>query len=295
MGDAVGLLTIVDDMPDAAYPADLVIDRATPDDWATAVGWAAAEGWNPGDGDVSAFFAQDPHGFFLGRVDGEPISAVSVVNYGSEFAFLGFYLVHPELRGRGLGLATWRAGLEHAGSRVVGLDGVPGQRHNYRRSGFELAYHSARFEGVPQLPPPDNTVRALHPADIADVHAYDSSCLPADRPAFLAAWLSDPGHRTVVRVVEGALTGVGTVRLARDCLRIGPLFADTATDARQLLAALAAGAAVAIDVPLCNEAAVRLVEEAGLKPGFETARMYTGPVRTHCLNRVFGVTTFELG
>jgi len=28
---------------------------------------------------------------------------------------------------------------------------------------------------------------------------------------------------------------------------------------------------------------------------FETARMYTGPVRDVALPRIFGVTTFELG
>lgn len=282
-------------MSDAIGPADLVIEHATQDDWATVIEWAAAEGWNPGVGDTSAFFAQDSGGFFLGRVDGEPATAISVVNYGTEFAFLGFYLVRPELRGLGLGLATWRAGLEHAGSRVVGLDGVPGQQHNYRRSGFELAYRSARFAGAPQLPPSDGTVRPLNPADIADVHAYDSSCLPADRPDFLAAWLSDPGHHTVVRILDGVLTGFGTVRPARDSPRIGPLFADTADDARQILASLADGAAMAIDVPLSNAPAVRLVRDAGLRPGFETARMYTGSVRAHRVKNVFGVATFELG
>jgi GNAT superfamily N-acetyltransferase len=282
-------------MPDAACPAELVIDHATQDDWATVVAWAADEGWNPGRGDVSAFFAQDPEGFFLGRVGGEPATAVSVVNYGPEYAFLGFYLVRPDLRGRGLGLATWRTGLEHAGDRVVGLDGVVAQQHNYRRSGFELAYRTARFAGVPQLPPPDGTVRALLPADIPNVRIYDSSCIPADRPALLAAWLSDPTHRTVVRIVDGVLTGFGTIRPAKDSPRIGPLFADTVADARQLLPALADGAEVAIDVPLCNEPAVALAQEAGLQPSFETARMYTGPVRNHHQEKVFGVTTLELG
>ncbi|HET9244646.1 MAG TPA: GNAT family N-acetyltransferase, partial [Xanthobacteraceae bacterium] len=33
----------------------------------------------------------------------------------------------------------------------------------------------------------------------------------------------------------------------------------------------------------------------GLAPVFETARMYTGAIRSVRLERVFGVTTFELG
>ncbi|WP_067539317.1 GNAT family N-acetyltransferase [Nocardia crassostreae] len=283
-------------MPDTGIgPADLVIARATPAEWATVREWAAAEGWNPGERDAAAFFAQDPEGFFLGYVDGAPVSAVSVVNYGADYAFLGFYLVRPELCGLGLGMVTWQAGLEHAGHRVVGLDGVPDQQDNYRRSGFELAYCSARFIGIPDLPPPDSTVRPLAPGDIPALHRYDSACLPADRPEFLTTWLAEPGHRTVVRIVDGALTGFATSRPARDGLRVGPLFADSDADARQLLSALAGETPLAVDVPLTNEPAVRLMRAAGLSPSFETARMYTGPTRSHCREKVFGVTTLELG
>ena len=39
----------------------------------------------------------------------------------------------------------------------------------------------------------------------------------------------------------------------------------------------------------------KLLPEFGMKPVFETARMYTGPVRDHARERVFGVTTLELG
>ncbi|WP_228538798.1 GNAT family N-acetyltransferase [Nocardia sp. XZ_19_385] len=130
-------------MPDAVRPDALVIAPATRDDWAIVVEWADREGWNPGEGDATTFFTQDPDGFFLGKLDGEPATAVSVVNYGAHYAFLGFYLVRPELRGYGLGIATWTAGLAHAGTRVVGLDGVPDQQANYRRSGFELSCASS--------------------------------------------------------------------------------------------------------------------------------------------------------
>ncbi|MEV6773997.1 GNAT family N-acetyltransferase [Nocardia sp. NPDC051030] len=283
-------------MPDAV--GQLIVSTATQAEWSTVTEWAADEGWSPGERDVTAFFAQDPEGFLLGRLDGEPVSAVSVVNYGAEFAFLGFYLVRPDLRGHGFGLATWQAGLRHGGDRVVGLDGVVDQQDNYRRSGFELAYRTARFTGAPQLPPPDGTVRPLSPADLRVLHAYDSSCVPADRPALLNSWLALPERLTVVRIVDGEFTGYGTIRPARDSLRIGPLFANSAEDARQILAALVeqTGAKpLAIDVPLNNADAVRLAEEAGLTPSFETARMYTGRTRSHTGERVFGVTSLELG
>lgn len=277
---------------------DLVVTRASLDDWSVVGGWAAAEGWNPGLSDAPAFFAQDPEGFFLGRVGAEPVSAVSVVTYGADYAFLGFYLVRPDLRGRGHGLTTWKTALAHAGGRTVGLDGVVAQQDNYRRSGFVLAHRTVRFTGTVPAAPTAAGVRPAVAADLPDIAAYDNACCPADRPRFLARWLTGPGHRAFVRVRDGRLTGYAVIRPTLDLPRVGPLFADTSEDARVLLQALAAdepGGGIVVDVPQTNAAGVALAEEFGLSPSFETARMYTGPVRPFARERVYGITTFELG
>ena len=135
----------------------------------------------------------------------------------------------------------------------------------------------------------------------AELAAYDASCHPADRPRFLGPWLSTPGHRALARVTDGRLTGYGVVRPAEQEARIGPLFADTPADASALLDALAAEARafgsprIAVDMPEANPAAARLAASRGLEPTFETARMYTGPIRPLAQDRVFGVTTLELG
>ncbi|MDX3452240.1 GNAT family N-acetyltransferase [Streptomyces sp. ME02-8801-2C] len=294
--------------PLSPTPEDLVVTRATPEDWPVVTAWAADEGWNPGLSDSAGFFAQDPEGFFIGRVSGEPVSAISVVNYGDAYAFLGFYLVRPDLRGRGYGITTWKTALAHAGTRTVGLDGVVAQQDNYRRSGFEPAHRTLRFTGTAPAAVPPARVRPVRREDLAAIAVYDAGCTPADRPRFLEYWLTGPGHRAFVREADAdgsaggpanrAVTGYGVVRPGRDAYRIGPLFADTVDDARALFAALtgeAAGADVAIDVPETNAAAVAMVEEAGFAPSFETARMYTGPVREFARERVFGVTTLELG
>jgi hypothetical protein len=279
-------------------PQDLVVTQATFADWPVISGWAADEGWNPGLSDGRAFFAQDPEGFFLGRIDGEPVTAISVVNYGDDYAFLGCYLVRPGLRGHGHGLTTWKTALAHAGNRTVGLDGVVAQQDNYRQSGFELAHRTIRFTGTaPEAEAPAD-VRRARPEDLAAITAYDSACSPADRPRFVAEWLSSPGHQAYVRHDGDRLTGYGVLRPALEGLRVGPLFADTADDAHALFAALTTGVAgseIAIDVPEPNAAAMALAQRAGLSASFETARMYTGPVRPYAQDRVFGVTTLELG
>lgn len=278
---------------------------ATVGEVATIIDWAAAEGWNPGLVDASCFRAQDPDGFFVGVEDEVPVSAVSVVTYGEDFAFLGLYIVRPDRRGQGHGLATWRAGLAHAGRRTVGLDGVVAQQDNYRRSGFALAHRNIRYAGtiVPSVAGAvagagGTEVVALGAVDADRLLAYDGTCFPAPRPAFLRAWATAPGHRGFALIRDGQLAGYGVARPARDGYKIGPLFADDQAGAETLFDALTASlgsSLVCLDVPEPNAAAARLAERRGLVAAFETARMYTGPIRPVALDRVFGITSFELG
>jgi Acetyltransferase (GNAT) domain len=61
------------------------------------------------------------------------------------------------------------------------------------------------------------------------------------------------------------------------------------------LLASAGGGEIFLDVPSVNREAVALAQDLGLVPVFETARMYTGAMPALRTERVFGVTTFELG
>src|SRR5450631_3267881 len=88
---------------------DLSIRTMRPDEISIAVNWAAAEGWNPGLADDACFAAVDPEGFLIGELDGALAATVSCVNYSASFAFLGFYIVREDLRGRGYGLRIWDA------------------------------------------------------------------------------------------------------------------------------------------------------------------------------------------
>lgn len=265
------------------------------------VEWAAAEGWNPGLGDAPLFRAVDPDGFLIGIADGEPVSCVSVVNYTAAFAFLGFYIVRPDSRGRGFGWRTWQAGIAHAGNRLIGLDGVVAQQDAYRKSGFQLAYRNIRHSGRVSVPSGWDPPEPVVPLDgmLADeAAALDASVFPIARPAFVKAWVSAPGHRALGVIRNGELTGFGVLRPCRTGFKLAPLIASDAAVAETLflcLARLADGAPIAVDTPEVNPAAVDLATRHGLTPVFETARMYTGPVPDMPLERLFGVMSFELG
>lgn len=278
----------------------------SPADIEQAVDWAAAEGWNPGLSDAGCFAVVDAEGFIGGWLGERLIASISVINYDSSFAFLGFYIVDAPHRGQGYGYRLWRHAFRHAGGRLVGLDGVLAEQDSYRRSGFELAYRNIRYGGVLQgvrfEPCPADL--EIKPVDRAtpEIAAFDRRMFPAPRDAFLNAWLAAPGHVARAAHRDGKLAGYGVIRPCRNGHKIGPLFAENRQVAEALLAALLAEfgsedgpGEVFLDVPEPNPVAMDLARDLGLEPVFETARMYTGPVPQIELGKVFGVTSFELG
>lgn len=262
--------------------------------------WAAAEGWNPGLFDADCFYAADPKGFFLGVLDGQPIATISAVRYGQEFGFLGFYMVKPEYRGQGYGLQIWQAALRHLEHRTIGLDGVLAQQDNYKRAGFSLAYRNIRYQGVGRG---NQTIAdpivPLSRFSFAEINAYDRQIFGYERSHFLEHWIHQPQSTALGILQDGKLAGYGVLRRCRTGYKIGPLFADHLDFAELLFAALQgnaeANAPLYLDTPESNPYAVALAERSGMTKVFETARMYRGSSPDAPLERIFGVTSFELG
>ena len=278
--------------------SDLQIRNLRPEEISIAAEWAAAEGWNPGLSDAACFAIPDAQGFFVGEIDGEPVATISCVNYDDRFAFLGFYIVRADLRGSGHGLRIWNAAIAHARPRIIGLDGVVAQQDNYKKSGFELAYANIRYGGTVAAPPAPADVIALDKVPFALVEADDATVFPARRGAFLRAWIGTQGHVGRALMRDGKLAAWGVIRPCRSGTKIGPLVADDRAAAEKVVQALLANAGdgeVFLDVPAVNREAVALAEALGLRPVFETARMYTGAIPPLRIDRVFGVTSFELG
>lgn len=278
---------------------DVEFGRAGPDELETMVTWAANEGWNPGDHDAACFHAADPGGFWVARLNGDMAACMSLVTYSPDFAFLGFYITRPELRGQGIGYALWQHALEACAATTIGLDGVVDQQENYRKSGFVLAHRNIRYGGVPtDMRRSDAEVRPFEASDMTGLADFDRKHFPATRPAFLRAWLETEGHVVLLARDGGNITGYGVIRPCQDGHKIGPLFADGLDTAENLFDALvshAGAGTVFIDPPEPNTAALELCRRRGLEPVFETARMYRGPAPQLPLQRTFGISTFELG
>lgn len=277
-----------------------IIRKASRADLDILIDWAAREGWNPGLDDAAAFWAADPDGYWIAEEEGAVAAALSLVRYGEAYAFLGFYMAHPDYRGQGIGFTLWQKAVSAAGDRTIGLDGVVAQQDNYRKSGFAYAHANFRYGGEVQcIEPPGTELVSVSPVHVPMLIDYDARFNAARRDAFLREWLKPLSTRESFALIRNAeVLGYGTIRACREGHKIGPLFADTETGAdlifRKLVTSIGGGR-VYLDIPGPNAAARALCDRYNLKPVFETARMYRGPVPELPLKRIYGITTFELG
>jgi hypothetical protein len=115
----------------------------------------------------------------------------------------------------------------------------------------------------------------------------------------MQGWLGMDGSYSVVSRSGGRLTGFATARKCRVGYKIAPLFADDVQAAEKILAGLQyllpAESMMFIDVPGPNVQAINLAKSLDMECVFGTARMYSKRQPDIDVNRIFGVTSFELG
>lgn len=286
-------------MPQQNY----TIRQATLRELEIMVNWAAQEGWNPGLSDAESFYRADPSGFLIGYLDKEPIACISAVSYENEYAFIGFYIVKENYRGYGYGIQIWNRAMEHLSQhKNIGLDGVVAQQENYKKSGFVLAYGNIRFEAT--VSHQNDISNNYHVIPIQTnlweaISKYDKEIFGHERVSFLKSWLNQPHGLALCIMEHQQVKGYGVIRKCRVGYKIGPLFCDDEKIADALYQALIKyakiGEKVFLDVPEVNDMAVQLAQKYNMQKSFETARMYTNLTVEYPVNKVFGVSTFELG
>ncbi len=271
----------------------------TREECSLAIEWAAQEGWNPGIHDAECFYAADPNGFFLAELNGNPVGCLSAIVYDDHFGFTGFYIVKPELRSQGIGHHLIQKASAYMGNRTVGNDAVVAQQETYKKYGFHLAYRNVRYRGIAfygETSPPE--ILDLNQIPFDQLLVYDRGMFPSERSAFLNCWVNQPEGAALGYVKDGQLSGYGVIRKCRQGYKIGPLFADNEGIADNLFLALIGkvpGEEYFLDIPEPNPGAVSLVKRHNMQMVFETARMYSGAAPSLPVEKIFGVTSFELG
>lgn len=269
----------------------------------TLIKWAEEEGWNPGLHDAEVFWQADPDGYYGYFKKGELIAGGSIVSYHGEFGFMGFFIVKPAYRSRGIGRKLWYQRRDKLLSRMnkgasVGMDGVIAMQPFYQKGGFKIAFRDERHEKTGMAFPVDEHITSIGERDIEAVLEYDSRCFGFQRPQFMRPWLNMPNVKAFQYRDHGKLKGFAVVRKAVKGYKVCPLFADDKAIAEELYKACldaVSGEPLYMDIPMINRDAADLVKKYHATYVFECARMYLGDAPDMEINRVFGLTTFELG
>ncbi len=285
-------------------PAEsLILTRIDYTGLQTLIAWAREEGWNPGPYDAEVFWNTDPDGYYGYYHNQDLIAGGSIVSYSGDFGFMGFFIVKPGMRGKGVGRKLWYERRDLLLKRLktgspIGMDGVVAMQPFYRNGGFTLAFRDERHmkTGVHFQVHPD--ISSITDKDMQSVLLYDKQCFGFIRSQFLIPWMKMQGTRTFKFITDGCLRGFSIMRKVFDGYKICPLFADDEFVAESLYQAClnaVPGEKVFLDIPVTNQAAVRLTKKYDTAFVFECARMYYGTPPVVESEKIFGITTFELG
>lgn len=275
------------------------ISKMSKDELSIAIAWMREESWNPGLNDAECFYSADPNGFLVGKLDNEIISVASAVAYDEHYAFFGCYIVKPEYRGLGYGMALTNAKLNYVGDRITGLDGVVAMTDEYKKIGYQPAHNNIRYALNSTISNvPNKNIITIDETIFDKIQNYDRNYFPAARKNFLTCWLKPYSGKALAYVSHNTIEGYAVIRKCFQGYKIGPLFAETPEIAEALFLQLVNNLSelpIFLDIPKPNGHAIKLVEKYQMNPVFETIRMYRCGTPNINLDHIYGITTFELG
>ncbi len=282
---------------------DLELRKLDLQDLKTLVEWAKKEGWNPGAYDAEIYWATDPNGFYGYYFKEVLVAGGAIVSYNNEFGFMGLFIVKPEFRGNGWGRKLWYQRLHLLTERLnegatIGMDGVVAMQPFYQKGGFKTCFKDERYEKIGIAFDLDSNISNIKNEDLPQILSYDEQCFGFSRPQFLSPWIKLAENKNFKYLENDQLKGFAIVRKVANGFKIGPLFADNIKVAEELYKAClnsVIGEALYIDIPMANQEAVQMVKNYHAKYVFECSRMYKGNPPQVAMNKVYGITSFELG
>jgi GNAT superfamily N-acetyltransferase len=260
----------------------------------------------PDPHDAAAIWDADPSGLWGVEVDGVLVAAASSLAHQGQLGRIGFIAVRPEMRRRGIGQLTMQFLADDLVARLapgaaVTLDASIETIDHAERLGFVAVGSVTRVRGTAEVGrrgPHTGEIRALTAVPFELVMGLDTLHTGVLRESLLRTWIEPPGGLALGVYERGELLGMGALRRSRTGLAIGPLYASEPDVAQDLFSALTsphAGAAITLDVPAENPAAVEFAAAHGLTTQSSRTTMALGDLPVLPVDTVYGITSYELG
>ena len=257
-------------MDQTSTPAELQIRKLVAADLPFAQTVRELAGWNQTDKDWLRFIEHEPDGCFLAEWNAQPAGTVTTTAYGTDLAWIGMMLVHPDFRRRGIASSLMRKAIDYLqakGVRCVKLDATPDGEPVYERLGFQAEWRLHRWE-MECL----SLAEVLSGAGVEKLSAMDLAAFGTDRISWLQKLERDS------RWVHVRDNGFGMVREGMRANYVGPIMAHDPEIgcgiARDMIAGL--HGRTFWDIPCDNEPCVALAKELGFEPVRDLLRMWLG-------------------
>jgi ribosomal protein S18 acetylase RimI-like enzyme len=245
----------------------------------------AMVGWNQTLADWRRFLRMQPQGCFLAQWDGARAGTATTVVYGSDLAWIGMVLVHPEYRRRGIGRTLLLKCIEHLQARrvrCIKLDATPQGRPVYENLGFKVEWTLRRWEAELSGQTPgaaDSHIRAWEKADALRFDRHDARAFGASRRKLILALARQSRCALTYESQPDVPNGCGLLRLGAQASYLGPVSATSPRGGIALIEALTAQAGagrVFWDIPDLNAPAVGWAERHGFRAQRSLTRMWLG-------------------
>ena len=242
-------------------------------------------GWNQTTEDWRRFLHLSPNGCFVAEANDGVVGAVTTISYHGEIGWIGMLLVHPEMRGRGVGKALLTRAIEHlAEERIdcIKLDATAAGLPLYEKIGFQLEGQLQRLksENKTSLSTLQRTfpMSSLTEADESSVSALDAQAFGVLRSELIRSLLASA--RIAVGIKDaGRLIGFALLSAGANADYIGPAVAHSEEMAEVLIHELIARSdqrPIYWDVPCANSTALKLAAHFGFSPERTLIRMFLG-------------------
>ncbi len=211
------------------------LHRMTAGDIPAGARFAEIAAWNQTRNDWGRFLRASPDGCFVAEAGGEVVGTVATISYEGRFAWIGMVLVHPGMRGKGIGTMLLKTAIDYlAGCHVpcIKLDATPQGKPLYTKLGFVSEYEIERWHL--QRAPADKP--AGTPGQITEeMLEQDREVFGADRSELLRAIALEHADFVLRSRRQGEFTGYSFGRRGALADHLGPWVAHDEYSADELL------------------------------------------------------------